>query len=225
MGWENREGLITLGFKMSGVEKRFEEWAEEASTVMKYIVLDRIDRGEFLGGSWQNLDYSRNAIKAYKLGWVNVQDNAMTIGGIGIDRDDWYWGGYSEDGDFIWSNRRKIPKPTWSPRSESPSGQNYSRPAPVFIPGYRGWRLKYLGLGNQRPNLELTGMMKEGFGIDITRDVGSNQYQTRVQAEFNIEQSFKDVAQLTDYYRQWIDITDEELQEAIQEVGEFFVDK
>ena len=224
-GWENREELLRFGLELRGIENRFENWAEEVSTVLRHIVLDRVDRGEFLGGAWQNLDYSGNSIKAHKLGWVNVQDNEMNIGGIAIDRDDWYWGGYSKDGNFAWSNGRKIPKPQWEPIPDAQRGRNTPRPAPVFIPGYRGWRIKYLGLTNRYPNLELSGMMKDNFDVFIQRGVGSNQYQTRVEVALEVEQSFKDVAQITDYFRQWIDITEDELNEAIAEVGSFFVDR
>jgi len=73
--------------------------------------------------------------------------------------------------------------------------------------------------------LELSGMMKDNFDVLIQRGVGSNQYQTRVEVALEVEQSFKDVAQITDYFRQWIDITEDELNEAIAEVGSFFVDR
>lgn len=200
---------------------------EEFGDIIRSIVLDRTERGEFIGGVWKDELYSVNIIKAFKLGNVEIvgqgKDTDMFIDGIFIDRGDWGWGRYTKDGYFFTKkDNQKHPHPemVYLDTPQSPfDGTQKSRPSPIFIPGYQGWRVKYKGLSNVRPNLSYTGQMLESFDVDVSRMKGSNQYSTKARIEFYIDSHFESLKDMTNYYRRWFDITEDELQQAIELSG------
>src|SRR6056297_3393367 len=73
-----------------------EKYAMQLARTLEGLVLQRVDQGMFLSGMLSNRPYSQNPIKAYKLGNAVVTGQGMgkelTINGIVIDREDWYWG-------------------------------------------------------------------------------------------------------------------------------------
>jgi len=186
-------------------------------------VRSRLQQSVFLGGKWGNKPYSTNPIKAHKLGNAVVTGQGMgnktlSINGIMIAENDWYWGEWDmeQKGVNLSASRPANVK-------QSFHGSPGARPAPVFIPGYYGWRVKYNSLGGN-VDLNFSGNMLNKFGADVFRRRGSNQYQGKFEILIEVEEPFDNIAEITDYYRQWMDVTDEEINEAIKESGADIVD-
>lgn len=182
-------------------------------------ILNRVDKGNFLGGDWSSKPYSTNPIKAYKLGNATVTGRGMgnkelTINGIMIDRDEWYWGEYDKE---------KHGVSTSAGRAADLFGDRTIKPVPIFIPGYKEWRVKYNGL-SPTVDLSFTGRMLDNFYVDTKKVRGSNQYGSNFEIEFAVDTPFNDIAGMTDFYRNWMSVTQEEIEEAIRESGASIAD-
>lgn len=211
--FENIEFIEAFVRNLGEVQDNADKYAQRFGDALESKVRQRIEQGIYLGGDWESEPYSTNPIKAYKLGSVVVSGEGMskqmTINGIVIDRDDWYWGEWDREMRGIsLSGRRRA---DWEENS-SP------RPTPVFIPGYYGWRVQYNGLGSV-VDLNFSGNMLDNFSVDIVRTRGSNQYGGNFYLDFVVEQPFEDIGHMTNYYRQWMAVTEDEVEEAIRESG------
>lgn len=176
---------------------------------LRQIVISRVGQNTFLGGLFHTKPYSDIPIKAYKLGRATVSGSGMgrelTIGGVLIDDDDWYWG----EKDRI---KKNLPLPTGG--SGFDFGDRLSKPVPIFVPGYRGWRVDYNSLPGE-VDLHFTGNMLDNFELDIHRTRGSNQYGGRYTFSFKPDNEFKDQSEVTDYFRRWMAATYDELEDAL----------
>lgn len=192
---------------------------------IKDKIIDRISRGKYLGGSWATKGYSFNKIKAYKLGNLVMsgsgRSQTMTINGILIDRDDWYWGGYTKDKTEIWSNGRKIPNKGNFPIAEQKrvsSRPRHFAPLPIFIPGYRKWRTKYNALSST-VNLNFNGDLWKNIDVRLNRKRGANQFGENAEIDITVLEPFKNIGEAADYFRNYLEVTNDELKEAIKESG------
>lgn len=196
-----------------------DRFARMLANELEAIILDRISRGEYLAGIMASKPYSRNPIKAYKLGSASVSGQGMgkqmTINGIVIDRGDWYWGEWDAEQHGITPGN-----PVTEPHN---FGDFTPKPVPVFIPGYEGWRTKYNGLGDT-VDLSFTGSMLDQFGVDFDRKVGSNQYGGRYSFDFWVDEPQTELGYITDYYRAWLSVTEEELNAASEYIGSEIVE-
>lgn len=190
--------------------------AQRMGDRMRSIIITRVSQSQFLGGRWETKPYSVNPIKAFKLGTAVVTGKGMgkklTINGILIDRQDWFWGRWDMEQHGI---DLSASRPAEGGRFH---GSHTGKPAPVFIPGYRGWRVDY----NQKTsevNLNFSGSMLDNFDVDILKSRGSNQYGGNWEFRFNVREPFYDIGQMTDYYRNWLSVTEEEVRQAIRESG------
>lgn len=211
----NLEFVEAFARNVNEVDRSSDRIAERFGEALRDIIVARVDRGEYLGGSWQTKSYSTAPIKAFKLGNPVITGEGMgkelSIDGIPIDNEDWYWG--SED-----KKRKGVPDSPWG--SGVPFGDSFSgKPAPVFIPGYRGWKVFYNQLTDV-VDLRFSGTMLDNFSVEIKRTRGSNQFGGRYNYEFIVEGQERDTGNITDYYRKWKAITQEELDEAVNEIGE-----
>lgn len=191
--------------------------ADAIADSMRTLIINRVAQSQFLGGRWGNKPYSSNPIKAHKLGNSIVTGKGMgkrlTINGILIDRNDWYWGEWDmeQKGISLSSGRGANVK-------DSFHGRNPGKPSPVFVPGYRGWRVKYHGLPSN-VDLDFSGQMLDHFFVDVHRARGSNQYGDNWAFRFEVNEPFYNIGEITDYYRQWLTLTEDEVQQAIKESG------
>lgn len=190
------------------------KYAKIFSDNLEHIILDRVEKSKFLSGSLQNAPYSENPIKAYKLGWANVSgqgmDKQLTINGILIDDEDWYWG--------EWDRDKKNITVSFA-RSGVAFGDSTPKPVPIFVPGYKQWRIKY---NNLSPNVDLqfTGNMIDNFEVDMYQAQGANQYGSKWNYDFIVEEPFRDIGEMTDYYRGWLQVTEDEIRQAASEVSD-----
>lgn len=188
------------------------KYAEIFARELESIVLHRVDSSIFLGGILQNQQYSRRPIKAYKLGQARVEgkgmDKVLEINGIQIAQEDWYWG--------AWDMQKKGLTP-----SSFGGGMNFgdytAKPVPVFIPGYREWRVRY---NNKSPevNLSFTGNMLDNFEVDIISRQGHNQFGGKYSFEFIVDRPQHEIGEYTDFYRNWLSVTEDEIDEAMEQV-------
>lgn len=208
-----------------------EKLAQKASEEIRDIIIARVQDGRFVGGVWANKPYSSNPIKAFKLGNINVTagkrgERDLSINGVVIDKDDWHWGGYDPETRSIRTESgREIPDPFIAPAPLGGGGDfnshNISEPSPVFIPGYKEWVIKYNGL-SQTVDLDFSGRMIDNFDV-ITRKVrGSNRYGGQYLFELEVEEPFKDIGGITDFYRKWLTITEEEVARVATYLGDAF---
>lgn len=196
-----------------------EKHARRLAQTMEGLVLERIARGEFLSGMMSGKPYSTNPIKAYKLGNAVVSGQGMskqlTINGIVIDNQDWYWGS--------WDAKKKGVDTSRARSASFNFGDFTPRPVPVFIPGYRTWRVEYNSL-SETVDLDFTGNMLDNFNVDYFKEKGSNQYGGRYSFDFNVLEPFRDQGEIVDYYRQFLAVTEGELESAANEVGSSLID-
>jgi hypothetical protein len=182
--------------------------ANEFASELHSIIIARLDKGEYIGGIWKSKPYSENPIKAYKLGWAVVSGEGMqkslTIDGVQIDRDDWVWGDYDKEKAGV----------DFSTLSGYNFRDSHHKPLPVFLPGYLGWRQDYNGLGNV-VDLQFTNEMVDGFSVDVSRSRGSNQFGGRYEFDFFAYDKTEE-AEYTDEFREWMSVTDEELERAME---------
>lgn len=210
----NLNFLDTFVRNLSDLPNSSREAADRLADEIESIVRTRVDSGIFLGGEKKNEGYSMNPIKAYKLGTAVVTgygiDKRLIIDGKTIADEDWYWG--------EWDKQQKGFPDTGKQGYES-FGESYSgKPAPVFIPGYLGWRTRYNGLGSE-VDLNFHGNMLDNFAIDVFKGRGSNQYGGQYELDFTVNSPYGAIAGYTDYYREWLTITEDELNEAITRSG------
>ena len=188
--------------------------AEGLEEQLKDKILDRLSRGDYLGGSLAERGYSRNKIKAHKLGWVNVegsgQNKTMTIDGTRIDRRDWSWGTFNKP------KKGHISHPEQSDFTKD--GSPGDPPLPLFIPGYRVWRTKYQGK-TSTVNLNMDGNLWDDLDVKLNRTRGSNQFGANFKIDVRVDGQSKDIANILDHYRNYMTVTREELKSAISESG------
>lgn len=213
---------VARGIKKPSINKL---QLENITSHLRQSVLDRVAQGNYFGGEWANKPYSFSSIKAYKLGWAEVEgttrsNQVLRIDGIEIDREDWFWGGYStKQENFIYVDGRKRIAKQWfsisNTRSPEFHGSNPGVPAPVFIPGYKVWREKYKNLPTEVVDLRYTSMMLDDFGYTILTDRQRNK-ERRIIIEFETtSEHSKVVSHYTDYFRNWIKLTEDEVAEAL----------
>lgn len=188
--------------------------ANRLADEIEAIVRSRVASSKYLGGIWKNKGYSMNPIKAYKLGNAVVSGKGMnkvlTIDGMQVSDSDWYWGQWDKEQKGF-TEKGSQPYPSF--------GEGYSgKPAPVFIPGYLGWRTEYNGLGSN-VNLSFEGNMMDNFDIDIFKGRGSNQYGGNYEFDFTVNSPYGIEAKYTNRFREWMTITREELREAMTRSG------
>lgn len=208
---ESIEAFIrNLGETIATSDSYAAKFAEE----LEAIIRSRVSQGIYLGGMWDTKPYSDNPIKAYKLGTVIVSGQGMnkelSINGKVIDRSDWFWGTWDREKHGV----------TLSGASSGEVFDDWSgtgKPAPVFIPGYLGWRVQYNGL-SPTVDLNFTGNMLDDFGAEISRTRGSNQFGGKYYIDFTSE-GFQNRANITDYYREWMSVTEDEVRDAIERSG------
>lgn len=216
MGYEFRNIEFIQAFvkNLDDLSEGSEQLAQEFSNILHAIVLERIDKSIFLGGMWAEKPYSDNPIKAYKLGNAVVSGEGMgkqlTINGILISDEDWYWGAWDRE-------KKGVELSAANPVANF--GDYTSKPVPVFIPGYRTWRVEYNQLSDQ-VDLQFTGSMMDNFDVEISRTKGSNQFGGNYLFDFIVDEPFDDIGEITNYYRNWLQITEEELRIAIEQAGE-----
>lgn len=195
-----------------------DKYAMQFSDGLKGLILDRVARGEYLAGDWKSKPYSSNPIKAYKLGAASVTGEGMgrqlTINGIVIDNEDWYWG--------KWDMEKKGIQVS-NPSPLQTFGDYTPKPVPVFVPGYRSWRVEYNAKSDQ-VDLNFSGAMLENLDVDTWKRQGSNQYGGRYSFDFVVDEPFMDIGDITDYYRRWLVVTEEEMMQAANEVGQNIMD-
>lgn len=195
-------------------------------------ILDRLSRGVYLGGSWKTKGYSFNKIKAYKLAESKKgarvtgrgKNQKLSIGGVVIDDDDWYWGGYDvTDKKMRWSNGRKIPvKGNFNIAEQNimsqSGGQKHKKPLPIFIPGYKVWRTKYLGL-TQTVNMKVDGSLWKNLDVNLNKTRGSNQFGSNMKIEILVKEPFHKISEIQNHFRNFLSVTRDEIEEAIKESG------
>lgn len=210
---ENIDFIAAFARNIDRVGRDSDEHAINFADKVKEIVLARIDQGEYLSGKWQEKPYSTNPIKAYKLGWATVTGQGMDktlviegqLGSRTIQPDDWYWGD--------WDREKKGINPTWTDGERF--GDSTHKPVPIFVPGYQAWRMDYNNLSDT-VDLNFTGNMLDSFNLEIMRTRGSNQYGGKYTFDFVSPENHGDI---TDSYRKWKGITEEELNQALEFIG------
>lgn len=139
--------------------------------VIKDSILENTQKGIFFGGEWAPLPYSEAPTKAYKFGWATVtgsykqRNQELSIDGIHIERDDWFWGGRKEDEQGSASIHN-----AYKPFSNIPT--------PVLIGGYEMWRNKYNSRQTAIVDLNYTGKLLDSIFVVGDTRTGSNQYRT-----------------------------------------------
>lgn len=199
---------------LGNIKGTSEREAIRFKNAMKELVKRRIDEGDFFEGHYGSKPYSTQPIKAYKLGFAQVTGVGMGkelfIDGVKIDRDDWYWGDFDRE-------RHGLPEPSSSSNPFN-FGDSLPKPVPVFIPGYRGWRVDYNGK-QEEVDLQFSGAMIDEFDIDINIERGSNQFGGNFSFDFVAFGGSEDKAFITNFFRRWMMITENEIEEALDQSG------
>lgn len=187
--------------------------ASRLADEMESIVRNRTAQGNYIGGVWESKPYSRNPIKAYKLGRAVVSSVGMgrkelTIDGKSIPKDDWAWGDWDKEQEGI---------PNISGRMQGP---DHSRPLPIYIPGYAGWRK--MNSRSMTVNMRFSKEMSmlDSFSVSMWQGRGSNQYGQNWRFSFEMQGSRNiRASKWSNVFRKWQGITERELDKAIKESG------
>lgn len=198
--------------------------ASDMGNIILDKIRDRVAQGIFRSGAWANAPYSEADIKAYKLSdkkrgsGMRVESNTMTIDGIVIDDEDWHWGGYLPKDNTIY--RKGKSKGRVRTGNRFPFGSKASKPAPVFIGGYKRWITKYTGKSDASiVNLNMTGSMLNALDFDVVRKQGSNQFGGNIELKVFVSEPFNDISSMTNFYREWLYIDENDISEAINKMG------
>ena len=225
--WINKPFIKGLARGLT-VPSKFDEQAELIAERLKEAVLDRVSRGEYFGGEWASKGYSFNSIKAFKLGWAEVEgsknEQTLFIDGIEIADDDWFWGRYDKKSPSFTrerkTGRKHIAKQWYSvANSKAPSfhGSGAARPTPIFLPGYKGWREKYQGLQTNSVDLSFTSLLLNNFSYEVSSGRKSGDNRQFIIEFVTSDEMVESVAQYTNYFRNWYGMTETEVQLALDE--------
>jgi hypothetical protein len=220
---ENLDNLAVFVRNINDLGKKSSEIARTFQDNVESLILNRVGFGNFTGGVWSDKPYSNNPIKAYKLGNVSItgsgENRDMSINGIIIDKDDWAWGGLQRDGSIKTEGGTFISDFYMAPAPLGVGGDFNShrtaKPTPVFIPGYKDWVVRYNGL-SRVVDLDFTGSMLDNFSVDMRKAKGSNQYGSVYEFTFEVNQPFESIGEMTNFYRNWLGITEDDLEKEIR---------